>query len=57
MQADITATGKEAKFEAELSVCAGIAVFPKDGKTFDALFARADERMYRGKFARVSRIG
>jgi hypothetical protein len=32
-------------------------VFPKDGKTFDALFAAADARMYRGKFARARRLG
>jgi diguanylate cyclase (GGDEF)-like protein len=57
MQAEITATGHEAKFEAELSVAAGIAVFPEDGTSFDALFATADARMYRGKFARVSRTG
>ena len=57
MQAEITATGREAQFEAELSVCAGIAVFPEDGTTFEALFANADARMYRGKFARVSRLG
>ena len=57
MQAEITSTGKEAKFEAELSICAGIAVFPKDGKTFDALFATADARMYRGKFSRARRLG
>ena len=57
MQAEITATGREAQFEAELSVCAGIAVFPEDGTTYEALFANADARMYRGKFARVSRLG
>lgn len=57
MQAEITATGKEARFEAELSICAGIAVFPKDGNTFEALFAAADARMYRGKFARARRLG
>ena len=57
LQDEITATAREAQFEAELSACAGIAVFPEDGTTFEALFAAADARMYRGKFARVSRTG
>lgn len=57
MQADVTATGREANCSSELSVSAGVAVFPDDGTTFDALFAAADSRMYRSKFARVSRIG
>jgi diguanylate cyclase (GGDEF)-like protein len=57
LQARLIATGREAKFEAELSACVGIAVFPEDGTTFEQLFANADARMYRGKFARLSRIG
>lgn len=56
MQAEITATAREAQFEAELSACAGIAVFPQDGKTFEELFDKADSRMYRGKFSRLTRI-
>ena len=55
MQAEITATGLEMKFCAELSVSAGVAVFPDDGSNFDALFASADSRMYSGKFARATR--
>jgi diguanylate cyclase (GGDEF)-like protein len=56
LQSEITATGRDAKFEAELSASAGVAVFPEDGTTFEALFAAADARMYRGKFAGLSRI-
>jgi diguanylate cyclase (GGDEF)-like protein len=56
LQAQITESAREAKFEAELSASAGIAVFPEDGTTFEALFANADARMYRGKFAGLSRI-
>jgi len=55
MQAEITATGREMQFCAELSVSAGVAMFPDDGTTFDALFATADSRMYSGKFARATR--
>ena len=55
MQDEITTTGREMQFCAELSVSAGIAVFPDDGTTFDALFAAADSRMYSGKFARATR--
>ena len=57
IQADIIASGREAKFPSELSVSAGIAMFPDDGTTFEALFAAADARMYSAKFARVTRIG
>ena len=55
MQAEITATGREMKFCAELSVSAGVAVFPEDGTTFESLFTNADERMYSVKFARATR--
>jgi diguanylate cyclase (GGDEF)-like protein len=57
IQADISASGREPAFPSELSVSAGIAMFPEDGKTFEALFAAADARMYSSKPARVSRIG
>jgi diguanylate cyclase (GGDEF)-like protein len=52
MQAEITDTGREMQFCAALSVDAGVAVFPDDGTTFEALFAHADARMYSGKFGR-----
>jgi diguanylate cyclase (GGDEF)-like protein len=55
MQEEITTTGREMQFCAELSVSAGVAMFPDDGSTFDALFATADARMYSGKFARATR--
>lgn len=57
IQADITSSGHEAKFPSALSVSAGIALFPEDGTTFEALFAVADARMYSGKFARATRLG
>jgi GGDEF domain-containing protein len=38
-----------------LSISAGAARFPDDGRTFDALLAAADERMYRDKAGRRSR--
>jgi len=57
IQADVTESGRQARFAAELSVSAGIAVFPEDGTTFDALFATADARMYSGKLGRVTRTG
>jgi len=52
IQADVTASGREAQFSSELSLSAGIAVFPDDGNTFEALFTAADTRMYRSKFER-----
>ncbi len=52
MQDDVTATGREAHFPSELSLSAGVALFPADGTTFDELFAAADARMYRSKFDR-----
>ena len=57
MQLEITETGRAAQFCAELSVSAGVAVFPDDGTTFEALFAAADARMYSGKFGRATRTG
>ena len=57
IQDDIIVSGRDAKFPSELSVSAGIAMFPDDGTTFEALFAAADARMYSGKLARVTRIG
>jgi PleD family two-component response regulator len=38
-----------------LSISAGPARYPTDGKTFDELLAAADERMYRDKAGRRSR--
>jgi diguanylate cyclase (GGDEF)-like protein len=35
-----------------LSISAGLAVFPDDGETYEALLARADRRMYRDKNSR-----
>lgn len=55
MQSDVTESGREARFGSDLSVSAGIALFPADGTTFEELFATADARMYRSKFDR--RIG
>jgi diguanylate cyclase (GGDEF)-like protein len=55
MQAEITETGREMQFCAELSVSAGVAVFPEDGTTFEALFTHADSRMYSVKFGRTTR--
>ena len=55
MQADVAASGREAHLQSELSLSAGVSVFPGDGTTFDELFATADSRMYRSKFER--RIG
>jgi diguanylate cyclase (GGDEF)-like protein len=55
MQAEITETGREMQFCAELSVSAGVAVFPEDGTTFEALFTHADARMYSVKFTRTTR--
>ena len=55
MQENVTESGHEAHFESELSLSAGIALFPADGTTFEQLFATADSRMYRSKFDR--RIG
>jgi GGDEF domain-containing protein len=54
MQAEITKTGREMQFCAELSVSAGVAVFPADGTTFEALFSHADSRMYNVKFGRTT---
>ena len=55
MQAEIIETGREMQFCAELSVSAGVAVFPEDGTTFEALFTHADSRMYGVKFSRTTR--
>jgi len=55
IQAEITKTGREMKFCAELSVSAGVATFPEDGTTFEALFSHADSRMYSVKFSRTTR--
>ena len=52
IQGDVTASGREAQFTVELSLAAGVAVFPDDGASFEALFAAADTRMYRSKFNR-----
>ena len=57
IQASITASGREPTFPSELSVSAGIALFPDDGTTFEALFAAADARMYSSKSARTVRTG
>jgi diguanylate cyclase (GGDEF)-like protein len=38
-----------------LSISAGAARFPEDGKTFEELLATGDERMYRDKAGRRSR--
>jgi GGDEF domain-containing protein len=38
-----------------LGASAGIAVYPHDGATYDALLARADRRMYRDKTRRSLR--
>jgi len=57
IQDDVIVSGCDAKFPSELSVSAGIAMFPEDGTTFEALFAAADARMYSGKLARATRIG
>jgi diguanylate cyclase (GGDEF)-like protein len=54
IQAEITKTGHEMQFCAELSVSAGVAVFPDDGSTFEALFSHADSRMYSVKFGRTT---
>jgi diguanylate cyclase (GGDEF)-like protein/putative nucleotidyltransferase with HDIG domain len=37
-----------------LSISAGVAVFPHDGETYEALLAKADGRMYSDKSARKS---
>ena len=55
MQEEITASGRHLQFCADLSVSAGVAMFPDDGTTFDGLFAAADSRMYSDKFARATR--
>ena len=52
IQGDVTASGREAQFTVELSLSAGVAVFPDDGASFEALFTAADTRMYRSKFDR-----
>ncbi len=57
MQADVTLSGREAQFVSDLSLSAGVAVYPADGATFEQLFAKADERMYDSKLKDVSRIG
>jgi diguanylate cyclase (GGDEF)-like protein/putative nucleotidyltransferase with HDIG domain len=41
---------------ARLAVSAGVAVFPHDGSTYEALLAEADQRMYRDKAARRGSI-
>jgi GGDEF domain-containing protein len=38
-----------------LSISAGPARYPEDGRTFEELLAAADERMYRDKAGRRSR--
>ena len=40
-----------------LSISAGVAVFPSDGQTQEALVAVADARMYRDKGERKRRMG
>ena len=55
LQAEVRISGREMQFCAELSVSAGVAVFPEDGTSFEALFAAADARMYSGKFSRSTR--
>jgi GGDEF domain-containing protein len=37
-----------------LTIAAGVAVFPHDGETYEALLAKADSRMYKDKSARKS---
>jgi GGDEF domain-containing protein len=39
----------------DLSISAGCARFPEDGRTFEELLVVADERMYRDKAGRRSR--
>ena len=46
-----TAAGRQVS----LSISAGPARFPDDGRTFEELLAAADERMYRDKAGRRSR--
>ena len=53
MQNDVTASGRDAHFTSELSLSAGVAVFPQDGANFEALFTAADTRMYGSKFSRL----
>ena len=36
----------------QLSMSAGVGVFPDDGETYERLLARADRRMYRDKARR-----
>lgn len=55
LQVEITTTGRDMQFCTELSVSAGVAAFPDDGTTFEALFAAADSRMYTAKFAGTAR--
>jgi predicted signal transduction protein with EAL and GGDEF domain len=38
--------------ELRLGISGGIAVFPEDGRSYEALLALADSRMYRNKAAR-----
>jgi diguanylate cyclase (GGDEF)-like protein len=57
MQAEVAAVARDGQFGGDLSLSAGVAVFPDDGVQFDALFANADARMYRSKFNRVARLG
>ena len=49
MQTEVRITGRDMQFCAELSVSAGVAIYPEDGTSFEALFAAADARMYSGK--------
>jgi diguanylate cyclase (GGDEF)-like protein/putative nucleotidyltransferase with HDIG domain len=57
IQNAVSAHGFEprAGVQTALSISAGSARFPEDGKTFDELLAAADERMYRDKAGRRSR--
>jgi diguanylate cyclase (GGDEF)-like protein/putative nucleotidyltransferase with HDIG domain len=40
-----------------LSISVGMAVFPQDGKSYEALLAAADQRMYQDKGERKARAG
>jgi PleD family two-component response regulator len=39
-----------------MSIAAGVAMFPTDGESFEALLAAADRRMYKDKAGRKRRV-
>ena len=54
--ADICAAARGAKSEWNLACTVGVSRFPQDGKSFEALYAKADLALYRAKGSGKNRL-